>query len=69
MAENQLKALEKKIDELISLCTNLNRENQTLKLDSQGWRSERLRLIASNDLARTKVEAMINRLQALEQQS
>ncbi|MFT5710804.1 MAG: cell division protein ZapB [Halioglobus sp.] len=69
MAENQLKALEKKIDELISLCTNLNRENQTLKLDSQGWRNERLRLIASNDLARTKVEAMINRLQALEQES
>lgn len=69
MAENQLKALEKKIDELISLCTNLNRENQTLKLNSQGWHNERLRLIASNDLARTKVEAMINRLQALEQQS
>ena len=69
MAENQLKALEKKIDELISLCTNLNRENQTLKLDNQGWHNERLRLIASNDLARTKVEAMINRLQALEQQS
>jgi cell division protein ZapB len=69
MAQNQLKALEKKIDELISLCTNLNRENQTLKLDSQGWHKERLRLIASNDLARTKVEAMINRLQALEQES
>jgi cell division protein ZapB len=69
MGQNQLKALEKKIDELISLCTNLNRENQTLKLDSQGWDKERLGLIASNDLARTKVEAMINRLHALEQES
>jgi len=69
MGQNQLNALEKKIDELISLCTNLNRENQTLKLDSQGWDKERLGLIASNDLARTKVEAMINRLHALEQES
>ena len=69
MGQNQLKALEKKIDELISLCTNLNREHQTLKLDSQGWDKERLGLIASNDLARTKVEAMINRLHALEQES
>ena len=69
MAENQLKALEKKIDELIALCSDLNRENQSLKCDSQGWHDERLQLVANNDLARKKVEAMINRLQALEQES
>jgi len=69
MAENQLKTLEKKIDELISLCSDLNRENQSLKLDSRGWHDERKRLVASNDLARNKVEAMINRLQSLEQES
>ncbi len=69
MVENQLKALEKKIDELIALCGDLNRENQSLKLDSLGWYDERLQLVANNDLARQKVEAMINRLQALEQDS
>ncbi|MBE9539010.1 MAG: TIGR02449 family protein [Proteobacteria bacterium] len=69
MAENQLKALEKKIDELIALCRDLNRENQSLKHDSRGWHDERLQLVANNDLARGKVEAMINRLQALEQES
>ncbi|RLA43481.1 MAG: TIGR02449 family protein [Gammaproteobacteria bacterium] len=69
MAENQLKALEKKIDELIALCGDLNRENQSLKHDSLGWHDERLQLVANNDLARKKVEAMINRLQALEQES
>ena len=41
MAENQLKALEQKIDELITLCNDLNRENQTLKSDSAGWPQER----------------------------
>ena len=69
MADQQLKALEKKIDELISLCSDLNRENQLLKLDNRNWQDERLRLVASNDLARNKVEAMINRLQSMEQES
>ncbi|MFT6274141.1 MAG: cell division protein ZapB [Halioglobus sp.] len=69
MTENQLKALEKKIDELIALCGDLKSENQSLKRDSQSWHSERLQLIEKNDLARSKVEAMINRLQGLEQDS
>ncbi len=69
MAEHQLKALEKKIDELITLCGDLNSENQSLKRDSRGWHDERLQLVANNNLAREKVEALINRLQALEQES
>lgn len=69
MAETQLKALEKKIDELIALCGDLNHENRLLKRDSQGWHDERMLLVANNDLATEKIEAMINRLQALEQDS
>ncbi|GAB5453148.1 MAG: hypothetical protein Hals2KO_34760 [Halioglobus sp.] len=66
MAENQLKALEKKIDELISLCQDLDRENQSLKDDLSGWQRERKELMDKNELARDKVEAMINRLRAME---
>mgnify|MGYP001821098064 CR=1 FL=1 len=66
MAEAQLKELEKKIDELITLCQQLNRENQALKADSAGWREERQGLIDKNELARNKVEAMIERLRAME---
>ncbi len=66
MADNQLKELEKKIDELIELCRELNRENQALKADSAGWRTERQDLISKNELARNKVEAMIDRLRAME---
>ncbi len=66
MAEKQLKELEKKIDELIALCQELNRENQALKADSAGWRAERQDLISKNELARSKVEAMIDRLRAME---
>ena len=66
MAENQLKELEKKINELIGLCQELNRENQTLKADSAGWHVERQDLIDKNELARNKVEAMIDRLRTME---
>jgi cell division protein ZapB len=67
MAENPLKALEQKIDQLIALCNELNRENQSLKSDSAGWHRERQELLDKNELARTKVEAMITRLRTMEQ--
>ncbi len=66
MAEDQLKSLENKIDELIALCSELNRENQMLKAKSADWQRERQTLIDKNELARSKVEAMIDRLRALE---
>jgi cell division protein ZapB len=66
MAEDQLKALEQKIDELIALCGELNRENQALKADSASWHRERQDLIDKNEMARSKVAAMIDRLRAME---
>jgi len=69
MAEQQLKSLETKIDELIALCDDLNRENRALKADSAGWQRERQDLIEKNEMARAKVAAMIDRLRTMEQQA
>ena len=66
MADNQLQILEQKIDELIALCQQLNRENQALKADSMSWQRERQDLMDKNELARNRVEAMINRLRTTE---
>jgi len=66
MAESPLQALEGKIDELIGLCAELNRENQQLKADNAGWQREKQDLIDQNELARSKVEAMIDRLRSTE---
>jgi cell division protein ZapB len=66
MAENPLKDLEKKIDELISLCEELNRENRALKSEIASWADERQDLIDKNEMARSKVEAMIDRLRTME---
>jgi cell division protein ZapB len=66
MAENQLTALERKIDELIALCEELSRENRQLKAQSADWQQERQNLIDKNEAARFKVEAMLGRLRAME---
>ncbi len=66
MADNPLKDLENKIDELIALCEELNRENAGLKRELAGWRDERKDLLDKNELARSKVEAMIERLRTME---
>mgnify|MGYP003492366172 CR=1 FL=1 len=66
MADHSLKDLEHKIDELIALCKELNRENRALKADNAGWRDERRDLLDKNELARSKVEAMIDRLRTME---
>jgi cell division protein ZapB len=66
MADNPLKELENKIEELISLCKELNRENRALKEEVASWRDERRDLMDKNELARSKVEAMIDRLRTME---
>ena len=66
MADDALKLLENKIDQLIELCADLNRENRQLKAENLGWRQERRELIEKNDLARARVEATLARLRDLE---
>jgi len=66
MSGSDLKSLEHKLEELIDAFQSLEKENQVLRSERDVWHSERSRLIQQNNLARTKVEAMIDRLKALE---
>jgi len=67
MAGDDWKTLESKIDELIDLCSVLTRENRALRAQQQNWTTERAKLIEKNELAKSRVESMITRLKALEQ--
>jgi len=69
MSDNRLNALENKLDQVLSLCARLDRENQALKESQSLWSQERTRLIEKNELARSRVEAMIGRLKSLETES
>lgn len=68
MSAEQFRALEHQIDQLIYRCHQLEQENRNLRNQESLWRKERTRLIEKNELARTRVEAMIHRLKALEQE-
>lgn len=62
-----IKSLEVKVDALIEALDELERKNSMLESDRENWLVERNRLLEKNELAKNKVEAMILRLKALEQ--
>lgn len=66
MSDDLLLSLETKLDRLILLCTRLQQENSDLKAREGEWRQERERLIEKNELARSRVEAMIAHLKSLD---
>jgi cell division protein ZapB len=66
MEELSLRALEARLDELIRTCEELNDENRALRDQQSHLMSERAALIEKSELARSRVEAMIARLKAME---
>jgi len=60
MSEHTIEELSNKVDQLIRHCDNLKQREQQLL-------QERSRLIEKNEVARTRVEAMIGHLKTLQQ--
>ena len=56
---------EEKLVRLIELCQQLKQENQALREREAGLVGERSQLIEKNEMARQKIETMINRLRNL----
>ncbi|EPJ94476.1 TIGR02449 family protein [Pseudomonas fragi] len=69
MEDTDLHALMARLELLISRVEQLNRQNALLIAQEKTWREERAHLIEKNEIARHKVESMISRLKALEQDS
>ncbi|MCY1292826.1 hypothetical protein D9M68_373080 [compost metagenome] len=69
MEDADLQALTAKLELLIRRIEQLKAENQQLRAGERAWREERAHLIEKNEMARHKVESMISRLKALEQDS
>lgn len=65
-AEAQLKQLEARIGELILACERLKEENWALRSQQQALAAQRANLIDKHEIARSRVEAMIHRLKAME---
>ncbi len=66
MAESEVSKLEGRIDELIALADQLSNENSLMRERQNLLVEERARLIEKAELARSRVEAMLVRLKAME---
>jgi cell division protein ZapB len=66
MDDLDLKKLENRVDDLIKAIDRLQHENKTLRTSHTSLMTERSHLIEKTELARNKVNSMIDRLRSLE---
>ena len=64
--EQDLRILESRVGELVRTCRQLKEENKSLRVRQDQLVAERAALIDKTELARNRVEAMIQRLKSLE---
>ncbi|MBA2491867.1 MAG: TIGR02449 family protein [Gammaproteobacteria bacterium] len=65
-AQSQLRRLEDRVNRLIAYSQRLKEENVALRVQQQTLAAQRASLIDKHEMARSRVEAMINRLKSME---
>ena len=61
MSEPIIAQLDAKINELIQRHERLNQQHQKLQAKEQAWLTERARLLEKNEIAKARIEAIIER--------
>jgi cell division protein ZapB len=64
--DQELKQLERRLEELVALAAQLQEENRALRQRQDSMMTERATLLQKNEQVRARVEAMIGRLKAME---
>ncbi len=64
--EQDLRALEIRVEELIRACAHLKDQNKTLRAEVEQLSVERERLLENHAAARGRVESLIERLKSIE---
>jgi cell division protein ZapB len=62
----ELQEVSGRVDRLLEMCQRLAEENRSLRQSQEQLSAERSNLLAKNEQARSRVEAMIARLRSLE---
>ena len=66
ITEQELDILEQQVEALIDACSHLKEENSILRGQQEVLQQERTELLKKNNIAKTRVDAMITRLKSLE---
>lgn len=69
MSQSAFDRLESEVSTLIQHLETLRRENAALRARLDQLATERAQLMQKNELARSRIEAIVNRLKAMEQTS
>ena len=69
MKELDLTSLQRNMDKLILVNSELRQQATAMTISEARWQAERGKLMQQNDIARRKVNEMIERLQLLERNS
>lgn len=64
--DQELKRLEKRLEELLAIVARVKEENRALRQRQETLMTERASLLQKNEQVRARVEAMIGRLKAME---
>jgi cell division protein ZapB len=67
LAKFDIDLLERQVESLLHLCQRLQEENASLRARQEALMIERGELIEKNEQARSRVEAMLSRLRAMEE--
>lgn len=64
--ELELKRLERRLDDLVTVVSQLKEENRALRQRQDALSAERATLLAKNEQVRARVESMVGRLKSME---
>lgn len=68
MDKNPIQQLEQQLDELLRTSRRLREENLLLRTQQAAWLSERAQLVEKTEVARSRIESMVNRLKQLDKE-
>ncbi|MCH2158229.1 MAG: TIGR02449 family protein [Oleiphilaceae bacterium] len=67
MDNSSISRFSDKVEQLLAYCQRLEEDNARLQQSQEKLHNERTQLLQKNELAKSKIEGMIGRLRALEQ--
>lgn len=66
MSDDSFQDLSAKVDDLIDLCAEMKRENQTLKANEASLKNEQKDLVEKNQEAKGKLQSILERLRTMD---
>tara|TARA_R110002111_G_scaffold35012_19_gene68991 strand:- start:1729 stop:1938 length:210 start_codon:yes stop_codon:yes gene_type:complete len=66
MEKDDLQQLEQQVDDLLRVSRRMREENMLLKSQQSAWLAERAKLVERTELARGRIDKMVERLKELD---